>query len=150
MDEKEKRLVKISTEKGLSNWLTMLPITEHSFELSKQQFWDSVRLRYGWETANLPCGSKFDIQHSISCKKGGFVSIRQNDLRDLTARIVSEVCKDTEIEPKLLPLPGEEVHGRTRTDQMRKDWKLEHRDFGIEINRHFLISGYLTQTPEDI
>ena len=49
MDEKEKRLVKISTEKDLSNWLTMLSITEHSFELSKQQFWDSVRLRYGWE-----------------------------------------------------------------------------------------------------
>ena len=90
MDEKEKRLVKISTEKDLSNWLTMLSITEHSFELSKQQFWDSVRLRYGWEIANLPCESKFDIQHSISCKKGGFVSIRQNDLHDLTARIVSE------------------------------------------------------------
>ena len=125
MDEKEKRLVKISTEKGLSNWLTMLLITEHSFELSKQQFWDSVRLRYGWETANLPCGSKFDIQHSISCKKGGFVSIRQNDLRDLTARIVSEVCKDTEIEPKLSSLPGEEVHGRTNINEMRKDWELE-------------------------
>ena len=67
------------------------------------------------------------------------MSIRQNDLRDLTARIVSEVCKDTEIQPKLLPLPGEEVHGRTGIDQMRKDWKLEHKDFGIEINRYFLI-----------
>ena len=79
MNEKEKRLVKISTEKGISNWLTMLPITEHTFELSKQQFWDSVRLPYGWEIANLPtfcqCGSKFDIEHSMSCKKGGFVSI---------------------------------------------------------------------------
>ena len=117
MDEKEKQLVKISTEKGLSNWLTMLRITKHGFELSKQEFWDSVRLRYGSEIANLPifcpCGSKFDIQHSINCKKGGFVKIRQNHLRDLFARIVSEVCKDTEIEPKLLPLPGYEQHGRT-------------------------------------
>ena len=41
------------------------------------------------------------------------MSIRHNDLRDLTPRIVSEVCKDTEIEPKLLPLSGEELHGRT-------------------------------------
>ena len=40
MNEKEKRLVKISTEKGVSNWLTMLPITEHGFQLSKQLFWD--------------------------------------------------------------------------------------------------------------
>ena len=57
--------------------------------------------------------SKFDIQHSMSCKKGGFMSIRHNNLRDLTASIASEVCKDTEIEPKLLPLSGEEPHGRT-------------------------------------
>ena len=76
----------------------MLPITEHGFELSKQQFWDSVRSCYGWEIANLrtfyPSGSKFDIQLSMSCKKGGFVSIRHNDFYDLTARILSEVCKD--------------------------------------------------------
>ena len=84
----------------------MVPITEHDFEPSKQQFWDLARLRYGREIANLltfcPCGSKFDIQHSMSCKKGGFVSIRHNDLCDLTARIVSEVCKETE--PILLPI----------------------------------------------
>ena len=59
----------------------------------------------------------------MSCKKGRFVSIRHNDLRDITARIVSEVCKDTEIEPKLLPLSGEELHGRTtnRSNEARLD-----------------------------
>ena len=65
MNGKEKRLVKISTEKSVSNWLTMLPITEHGFELSKQQFLDSVSLRYDWEITNLPtfcpCGSKLGI-----------------------------------------------------------------------------------------
>ena len=140
VNEKENWLVKISTKKGVSNWLTILPITEHGFELSKQQFWDSVRLRYGREIANLPifcpCGSKLEIQHSIICKKGGFVSIRDNDLRDLTARIVSEICKDTEIEPKLLPLSGEQLNRRTT------NWSNEarlHKDFGIEINRYFSI-----------
>ena len=49
MNEKEKKLVKIITEEGISNWFTMLLITEHHFELSKQQLWDSVGLRYGWE-----------------------------------------------------------------------------------------------------
>ena len=29
MNEKEKRLVKINTEKSVSNWFTMLPVTEH-------------------------------------------------------------------------------------------------------------------------
>ena len=133
MNEKEKRLVKISTEKGAPNWLTMFPITEHPFELSKQHFWDSIRLRYGWEIANLPtvcpCGIKFDIQHSMSCKKGGFVSIRHNDLRDLTARIISEVCKDTEIEPKLLPLCGEELHGRTTNPSNKARLDIRARGF---------------------
>ena len=43
----------------------------------------------------------------MSCKKGGFVSIRHNYLRDLAANMLSEVCKDVEIEPKLTPLTGE-------------------------------------------
>ena len=49
MNDKEKRLVDISTLTGVSNWLTVLPITEFGLELSKQQFWDSIRLRNGWE-----------------------------------------------------------------------------------------------------
>ena len=110
---------------GVSNWLTVLPITEFGFELSKQQFWDSIRLRYGWENSNLPtscpCGSKFDIQHSLSCKKGSFAYIRHNDLRDLTSDIMSEVCKDTESEPKLTPLSGEELQGERQTIQTRQE-----------------------------
>ena len=73
--------------------------------------------------------SKFDIQHSMSCKKGGFVSIRHNDLRDLTARIISEVCKDTEIEPKLLPLCGEELHGRTTNPSNKARLDIRARGF---------------------
>ena len=54
MFKKSKRLLKLSTGKGLSNWLTMLPIVEYGFELSKQQFWDSICLRYSWEISKLP------------------------------------------------------------------------------------------------
>ena len=100
MSEKLKRLLQLITEKGVSNWLTMLPIAQYGFELSKQQFWDTISLRYGWEISKLlttcPCGSKIDIQHSLSCKNGGFVAIRHNELRDLTAKILSEVCYDSD------------------------------------------------------
>ena len=66
-----------STLTGFSNWLTLLANTKFGFELSKQKFWDSIRPQYGWEISNLPtsCPCKFDIQHSMSCKKGGFVYI---------------------------------------------------------------------------
>ena len=49
MNDKEKCLVDISALTGVSDWSTVLPITEFGFELSKQPFWDSIRLRYGWE-----------------------------------------------------------------------------------------------------
>ena len=49
MSEKSKRLLHLSTEKGVFNWLTMLPTAEHGSELSKQQLWGSICLKYGWE-----------------------------------------------------------------------------------------------------
>ena len=104
----------------------MLPIAEYGFELSKQQFWDSISLRYGWEISKLStclCGSKFDIQQSMNCKKGGFVTTRHNDLRDLTAKILSEVCYNTETEPRRVPLSGEDLSNRTanRSNEARLD-----------------------------
>ena len=62
MDDKEERLVDLSTQTEVSKWLVVLLIIEFGFALPKQQFWDSVRLRYGCEIASLPttfpCGNK--------------------------------------------------------------------------------------------
>ena len=113
ISEKSKRLLQLSTDKCVSSWLTMLPIAKYGFALSNQQFLDSICLRHGWEISKLPttcpCGSKFDVQQSMCCKKGGFVTIRHNDLRDLTSKILSEVCYNTEIEPILVPLSREDL-----------------------------------------
>ena len=49
MNDKEKRLVDISTLTGASNWLTVLAVTEFGLELSIQPFWNSIKLQYGWE-----------------------------------------------------------------------------------------------------
>ena len=49
----------------------------------------------------------------MSCKKWGQVSIRLIDLRDLTAIMLSGVCKDIEIELKETPLTGKELDNRT-------------------------------------
>ena len=146
MSKISKLLLQLSIEKGVSNWLTILPIAEYGFELSKQQFWDSICLIYGWEISKspttCPCGSKFDIQHSMSCKKGGFVTIRHNDLRHLTAKILSEVCYDTEIEPTVVPLSGEDLSNQTanRSNETRFDvrvrgfWEREQQQlFDLEV-----------------
>ena len=65
----------------------------------------------------------------MSCIKGGFVSIRHNDLRDLMQIMLSEVCKDIEIEPKLTPLTGEELG--SRTTNTRNEARLDIRARGV-------------------
>ena len=63
------------------------------------------------------CGSKASIEHAMSCVKGGFPSIRHNEIRDLTATLLTEVCKDVCIEPELQPVTGEVLDGATANSQ---------------------------------
>ena len=55
------------------------------------------------------CGEDYTINHCLTCKKGGYVILRHNSLRDLIAEILDEVCSDVEVEPPLLPLTGEKL-----------------------------------------
>ena len=43
-----RRVVSLSSEKGVSSWLSVLPIEEHGFALHKGAFRDALCLRYGW------------------------------------------------------------------------------------------------------
>ena len=98
-------------ERGASSWLTALPISEFGFALHKSAFRDALALRYGWQPLNVPttcsCGKSFTIDHVLSCAKGGFPSIRHNEIRDVTATLLSEVCHVVSTEPHLQPLNGE-------------------------------------------
>ena len=48
----------------------------------------------------------------MSCKEGGFISIRQNDLRDLTAYLLP-VYNDVDIEARLLPVTGKKFENQS-------------------------------------
>ncbi len=64
------------------------------------------------------CGAKNSLDHSLSCKKGGFVSLRHNQVRDLEASMLTEVCKDVVVEPKLTSLSGEKfIHKSANTSE---------------------------------
>ena len=72
---------------------------------------DALALRYGWSPSNVPlhceCGATFTVEHVLSCQRGGFPIIRHNEIRDLTATLLTEVCHNVLVEPDLQPLTGE-------------------------------------------
>lgn len=49
----------------------------------------------------------------MTCKKGGFICVRHDEVRDLTSGMLREVCNDVSTEPLLLPLDGEHLRYRT-------------------------------------
>ena len=68
------RLVNQSRDKGASSWLNAMPLADQGLALNKQEFRDSLRLRYDLPLVDLPshciCGDKFTVGHALSCKKG--------------------------------------------------------------------------------
>ena len=109
------RAFKQAQEKGASSWLTALPLKEHGFHLNKSEFRDAVAIRYASDLRSLPsmcpCGERFDLDHALNCKRGGFVILRHNNIRDFETNLLTQVCSDVEKEPSLQPLDGEIVRG---------------------------------------
>ena len=60
---------------------------------------------------------------SLCLREGGFPSLRHNEVRDLTANLLSEVCNNVVTEPHLQPLSGETLQYKTanRDDNARLD-----------------------------
>ena len=105
----------LAQERGASSWLTILPLEEFGLTLHKGAFRDAIALRYGWQPALIPstcaCGTSFSVEHALSCPMGRFPIIQHNEVRDLTAKLMSDVYHDVCIEPTLQPITGEALSG---------------------------------------
>jgi len=162
LPEWQKKQLQLNQQKGASSWLTALPIDEHGFHLSKRQFWDSIRLRYGWAMTNTPsscaCGKGFSVAHALSCHLGGFTSIRHNELRDLTAELLQQACHDVKIEPPLEPLTGEGFSARSANTAQEARLDVSARGLFVPYQKVFAdirvvnptAMRYERQSPEQI
>ena len=127
MPDRKRRAMTVSAEKGASSWLSTLPIADHGFALHKGAFRDALCLRYGWSPHLLPshcvCGQRLTVEHALSCSRGGFPSIRHNEIRDMTAEMMSEVCHGVGIEPCLQAVTEEQLRHKSanREDGARLD-----------------------------
>jgi len=60
--------------KETGSWLSAIPTFVNGLSLSKGEFRDGLRLRYGLKIDDLPkvcdgCNAKFTVNHALSCKK---------------------------------------------------------------------------------
>ena len=113
-------------EKGAGAWLTMIPIQSTDCSLNKEEFRDAIRLRYNWKIPGTApycaCGEKNSTNHTLICKRGGYVHMRHNNIRDFEASLLREICKDVRIEPELIPLGQRETTESSNTaDKARLD-----------------------------
>ena len=103
-----KYTIQVASEKGASSWLNSLPLSKHGFDLTKTEFRDGIALRYTWEAKNTPaicpCGKEFSPTHALHCAKGGYTHLRHNEIRDVFANLMDDVCHDVQIEPKFQSL----------------------------------------------
>ena len=109
------KAVEQAKEKGASSWLSTLPLEDQGFTLNKGEFRDALAIRYNADLRGLPakcpCGQPFNLNHAMNCKRGGFVIIRHNNIRDFEANLLKQTCNDVETEPPLQPLEGELITG---------------------------------------
>ena len=80
-------------------------------------FTNILCLHYGWFLPHLPshcvCSKALTISYALSCPHSTFPIIHYNDVRDLTAKLMSEVCHNVQVEQvelHLQPLSGELLH----------------------------------------
>ena len=67
--------------------------------------------------SHCSCGQAFSVDHALSCGSGGYSVMRHNELRDFTASVLQEVCKDVVLEPPLQPLSGEQLRRSANATQ---------------------------------
>eukprot|EP00794_Sanderia_malayensis_P014696 gene14696-biopygen11793 len=113
MTKEQLRANDLACMKGASSWLTTLPLSSENFVLNKREFYDAIHLRFRWPLkflpSSCPCGKKFDVDHAMSCAKGGFVYQRHDETHDLFAHLMKEVYNDVKVEPHLQPITGESL-----------------------------------------
>ena len=113
--------MELAREKGASSWLTTLPLSEYGFALHKGTFQDTMALHYGW-TPKMPrvsvnVAKSFPLSMPSPVPRGVFCILRHNEIHDLTATLLTEVCHDVRVEPELQPLTGESITNTTANIQ---------------------------------
>ena len=112
--------------------------------MPKGEFRDALCLRFGWQLSNLPrscvCGKSLSVEHAFSCPCGGFPTIRHNEVRDLTASLLHEICSDVGVELALQSLDHEPLQFATANHEDGTRLDVVARDFWGQNRQHVFLT----------
>ena len=78
-------------------------------------FWDAIKMRYGWALDLIPTtwvyGLKFNVNQALSYKRGGFVTLCHNEVRNINDNLLNEVCNGVKV--KLVGIDNKFVKKQT-------------------------------------
>ena len=101
------------------------------------EFCDGIAFRYNWEAKNTPaicpCGKEFSLTHALHCVKSGYTHLQNNEIRDVFANLMEDVCRRVQIEPKLQSLDGEIFSSNSTTTD--DDARLDIKANGLCVSR---------------
>jgi len=112
-----------------SSWLSALLLKQNSFSLHKGEFIDAICLRHDFTMSSLPshcvCGKDFTLSHALSYPYNAFQIIQHNEVRNLNACLMMEVCHDVQVGPHIHSLSGEVMwyHSAVADDNARVDMR---------------------------
>ncbi|KAL7477235.1 hypothetical protein ACHAW6_003052 [Cyclotella cf. meneghiniana] len=83
-------------------WLSTILDRFSGTELTKDEWFDNVAIRYGRLPADLPdhcnsCGAGLTLEHRLNCKCGGLVGICHDDVRNEWAHLCSIALTDLQV-----------------------------------------------------
>ncbi len=119
-------------------------------------FRDALALRYGWQATQRHSNHMrvwyqlYSVEHALSCAKGGYPSIRHNEIRDFYRQshvrsLSQRHCRISSIyNPSLAKFF--QVHLPTHNTTRRQDWMWQQMVSGEAdcMREHFLMLGYST------
>jgi len=103
-DSTQHRAILRARDGNTSLCLSVLPLERSQFDLSAQEFRDSLALHYRKLLLCLlaacdGCGAPFNIEHALDCRHGGLVSPKHNEVCDAFGDLASLVWSPVLKEP---------------------------------------------------
>ncbi|KAI2507267.1 hypothetical protein MHU86_7103 [Fragilaria crotonensis] len=105
-----------------------------------EEFRDGVRLRFGLTPTSLPprcdgCGDRFTTEHAMSCRKGGLILHRHNDLVATWGLLCGQAYTPSTVSDEPLIQPSQDVRAASA----------DHTDPPPELRGDIAVHGFWTR-----